>query len=341
MKIYSIQYLRGLAALLVVLAHSILHPLTQPNFEVVRIGAFGVAMFFVISGFIMVTISGAGPFDRGDFYVRRIARVVPLYWCATLAVAAIATIAPNLFKNTQVSLHQLILSLLFIPHYRPNHEIAPLLKLGWTLNLEMFFYACFGLLSPLRAGNRVALLGILFIALAIIGQTIPLTGAILRAYTMFDMVSFTIGMGIGWLNLKGWTLPGGRGWLALNLAVATALIALGFAVAFNQPPTPLVTALLAGGSAGLVLFGLGVERHLPRWRIPTLLGNASYSLYLIHIYFVGAVIAIVGRLAPGLPFPILVAIALVSGVSGGIATYLMVEKPLLALFRRKTRRAAA
>lgn len=334
MKIYSVQYLRGLAAVLVLLAHSILHPLAYPVFEVVRIGAFGVAMFFVISGFIMVTISGDGAFNRLDFYSRRIARVVPLYWTATFAVAIAAYVAPALFRNTEVTLRQLILSLLFIPHYRPNHEIVPLLKLGWTLNLEMFFYACFGLLAPLRARSRVALLSIFFVGLAIIGLTVPLTNAILRAYTMFDLVSFSIGMGVGFANLKGWTPAGSRRGQAVALALAVALLALGFGVAFNLRPTPLVTALLAGGSAALLMFGLGVERHLRHWRFATLLGDASYSLYLIHMYFVGTAVAVVHRLAPTLPLPAIVVIGVVSGLAGGIATHLLVEKPLMVLFRR-------
>lgn len=343
MKIYSIQYLRGLAALLVLLAHSILHPLTQPAFEVVRIGAFGVAMFFVISGFIMVTISGDGAFDRLGFYTRRIARVVPLYWTATFAIALVAWVAPGLFKNTEVSLRQLILSLLFIPHYRPNGEIVPLLKLGWTLNLEMFFYACFGLLAPLGAIRRVVILTLLFVGLAIVGMTVPLTSAILRAYTMFDLVSFTIGMWIGIVNLKGWTPSASRAgpMSMLTLALAVLLLGLGFGVSFDLPPTPVVTALLATGSAALLLFGLGVEKRLRHWRLAALMGDASYSLYLIHMYFVGASVVVVHKIVPNLPLPLLVLIAVASGIAGGIATHLMVEKPLIRLFRRPRAAPAA
>jgi peptidoglycan/LPS O-acetylase OafA/YrhL len=51
-KINSVQYLRGLAAIIVLIAHSILHPLKIHNTDVQRFASLGVLMSFVISGFI-------------------------------------------------------------------------------------------------------------------------------------------------------------------------------------------------------------------------------------------------------------------------------------------------
>ena len=66
-KLYSVQYLRGLAAVLVVIAHASAHPLLAPTYLQLRLGQFGVYLFFVISGFIMVAISGAGKFSALEF----------------------------------------------------------------------------------------------------------------------------------------------------------------------------------------------------------------------------------------------------------------------------------
>src|SRR5262245_32108194 len=86
-SLLSIQILRGLAALGVVLAHI---------FPGAAIGAAGVDLFFVISGFIMVYASDR-LFGRRDapriFFLRRLARVVPLYWAVTAVLIAYPLLA--------------------------------------------------------------------------------------------------------------------------------------------------------------------------------------------------------------------------------------------------------
>ena len=76
----SIQILRGVAAGLVVIAHVIEHADWVSGDPVLITGRFGVDIFFVISGFIITYITGDGPFDPKVFAIRRIFRVVPLYW---------------------------------------------------------------------------------------------------------------------------------------------------------------------------------------------------------------------------------------------------------------------
>ena len=93
--LYSIQVLRGVAALFVVVLHAYVHLEARslipevPSF--VNSGRAGVDIFFVISGFIMVYISGNKFGKKGvalDFLVKRIIRVVPIYWVYTLLMAA-------------------------------------------------------------------------------------------------------------------------------------------------------------------------------------------------------------------------------------------------------------
>ena len=97
----------------------------------------------MISGFIMVlTSSNAAP---RDFAVRRIIRIVPLYWTLTGALMLLALWKPEAFRATAASLEYLVKSLLFIPYPNPGQggQLFPLLVPGWSLNLEMFFYAVF------------------------------------------------------------------------------------------------------------------------------------------------------------------------------------------------------
>src|SRR4051812_15929191 len=87
--LYSLQSLRALAAIAVAIAHL---PRLHPATPLADYGAVGVDLFFVISGFIMVYTT-AGSFGRPGaplvFLAKRIARIVPTYWIATAAAAAL------------------------------------------------------------------------------------------------------------------------------------------------------------------------------------------------------------------------------------------------------------
>src|SRR5690606_15744092 len=91
-KIVTVQYLRGLAALLVLASHALLYPLVSQPLVYGRLGWLGVILFFVISGFIMVTVTESGRFDPIGFMRRRVQRIVPLYWAFTLVAAALALV---------------------------------------------------------------------------------------------------------------------------------------------------------------------------------------------------------------------------------------------------------
>ena len=112
----------------------------------------------MISGLIMWTIGARRPPTPKEFLLRRVIRVVPLYWFVTLALAGTWLVLPNLLPNLSPTPSDVLLSLFFIPHYDPTGQIVPLLVPGWTLNYEAFFYVVFAatLLTPLA--NRLWLL---------------------------------------------------------------------------------------------------------------------------------------------------------------------------------------
>ena len=152
----SIHYLRGLAALLVVFHHGVLQfPGLRDRYAHFEFGQAGVDIFFVISGFVIYLASIEGRIRPGEFVKRRIVRIVPLYWVATLALVAAAVCAPQLFATTVVTPQNVGQSLLFIPSYSAAFpdQIWPVLVPGWSLNYEMFFYGLFalGLMSGARA----------------------------------------------------------------------------------------------------------------------------------------------------------------------------------------------
>jgi len=122
--LYSIQYLRALAAC------SVIFPHTSWTGQVG--GQQGVDVFFVISGFIMMFVSTRES-EPIEFIRSRAIRIIPLYWLATLATALIST--PG-WRHS-------LLSALFVPHIDPNGGMYPVVLQGWTLVYEVFFYLIF------------------------------------------------------------------------------------------------------------------------------------------------------------------------------------------------------
>ena len=114
-QLLSIQYLRAIAALSVLVTHSLQWPLPEMNMYLLKTGRLGVEVFFVISSFIITTIAGDGPFHPRVFLSRRAHRIVPTYWAATLLTAALAIALPNQFRTTIPTFEGLLKSMLFIP----------------------------------------------------------------------------------------------------------------------------------------------------------------------------------------------------------------------------------
>jgi exopolysaccharide production protein ExoZ len=336
-KLYSIQYLRGSAALLVVIAHASAHPLGAPEWWQLRLGQFGVYLFFVISGFIMVAISGDGPFSPLTFLRRRAVRVVPLYWLFTTLTAGLALALPSLFKSTVFTPEHYLQSLLFIPHEAPGRGgTSPILSLGWTLNYEAFFYLAFALLAFLTATRRVVVLSVAFVAIYVAGAAMQPADPALQFYTNAAVLAFAAGGWIGLAHLKGgiqrlpeWSVP----------AIAIAGLAA-FVVAFGLDQTAGETEAsfigLVALAVALVTLGLCQERSLPRSAALELLGDASYATYLVHMFVIGALTGIGARLlAPGdVGYAATVSAAIAISLVVGIVVHRFIELPMLGWFRR-------
>ncbi len=319
-RLHGIQYLRALAALAVVVFHAAER--TGGHFA---IGAAGVDVFFVISGFIMWVLSQRKPTTPARFLRDRVERIAPIYWIATGVMVAGAL--AGLFPNMKLTLGHVLGSLFFVPHRSPsNGEIWPVLVQGWTLNYEMFFYAVFALCLLLPSRMRLAALASVFTGLAGLGLIRSSGNPFAATYTDPIILEFLIGAFIGKLWLEG-RIP--------SPAIGTALVIvalLGFAfvgvtyigfgpLAFG----PLAAALLIGM---LALEKSGAVRHV---RPLAYLGDGSYSIYLWHTM----AISVVAKLAPmlGIPAAPAMLLAVAAGVAVGVGAYEMLEKPIGAAFK--------
>lgn len=345
-KLYSVQYLRACAALLVLVAHSFSYQIGTDRLIIPISGHAGVVLFFIISGFIMVYISGKGPFHAPTFLKRRAIRIVPLYWLFTSVAALAAALMPNLFQTTVFTWSHFFQSLFFIVHEAPEKGGAsPLLSLGWTLNYEVYFYILFALAAFLAVTSRALVLTVFFVAMWVAGLLTAPADPVLQFYLGANPLAFVVGMWIGWLHLNGRLTYDARRARILGFAALAGAV-----LAFVDDGTLLLVQISFAGqvvwAAGLLLLGLILEPKLKHWRLLEQLGDASYSLYLSHIFVIGVVVFLARRIIGSEGTLTVILIAMASIVAACIASLLihgLIEKPMLRALsgKRKPGKAMA
>lgn len=365
-KLYSIQALRGIAALAVFLCHVMAieeahseraHKLTDLWIN----GAHGVDLFFVISGFIMVWVAGElrrGLSQAGDFLFSRATRIYPLWWLFAIAMVIFFwTMKGTLYDAPRVdaaglnSTVHLFHSFILWP--QPEH---PVLGVGWTLVHEMYFYIAFAVLIMLLPA-RMRLYGILaWSAIVVVGALAGLSdnfaGNLVELAFYPMTLQFTAGALVGYAIKAGWrsfalpcALIGGLGvlipFLNLDLEPMKALMAALGHQDFTAMDPVWRRTLFYGLPVALLIYGLvalelehGLGRRIPK--VMVALGDWSYSLYLCHTLTISAI----GRVTYTLfdPGPIVTPVYLVLVTVGTITvsalTYRWFERPSIRFFRR-------
>jgi exopolysaccharide production protein ExoZ len=269
----NLQGLRAVAALGVVVFHFGLMPPTKLPF---RIGASGVDIFFVLSGFI---IAHSSTRSARHFLARRFIRVLPAYWIATV-IAALFTLQNMDFSGAS---EWLVQSLFYLPH--PDGR-PPLIFVAWTLVYELVFYLLYWL--ALRAGRRDAPL--LCLALLVMFALVHLPG-VLGPWPL--LLEFGMGIAI-YLVVERYEVPQFvPSWAGLLLAAAGAalLVTLPRMMGYNPDDYQSVGRVVCWGlPAAIIVLGLVLAEHRGfaiRSRLILLLGAASYAIYLLHPIAVG------------------------------------------------------
>lgn len=315
-EVVSIQQLRGLAAMLVVFEHANASTgwLFAP-FSNMRFGTAGVDIFFVISGFIMYV---AARRERvGEFLVKRAIRVIPLYWIATLLLVALRM--PH-FGETDLTVVTVTKSLLFVP-YRADPaqaQIFPVLVPGWSLNIEMFFYALFAAGLTMRRPAWFSAIAI--VAAVAIGSAVKPVDAIPFTYTRAILLEFVIGLALAWAYKNGRLAQ----WMGIALPIGALLI-----LSSDYSPINAAVARALGGIC-MVVGALAFEVHgvWAKMRLATMIGDASYSIYLFH----DLVLMPLRKVMPHVPlngwpqYLLFMAATYLSVIAVGYAIFRLVEK---------------
>ena len=356
-KLASIQALRAVAALMVLLYHlgntsafgwtTADGSLQSLGAIISAIGPAGVDLFFVISGVVMVFTC----YDRfgsaqesARFLWRRAARVYPLYWVVTLGVLVLAWLRPDLATRDKFAWPTIVKSLLLWPQRE-----YPVVAVGWTLSYEMFFYLVFAALLLLP--RRLLRPSLALWAASIIGlfawHTTPAMKASPEAHLALPLyasplaLEFIAGCSIA-LFVRGGATARARTSLVLGLA---GLVVAGGYIGGHWPAEAhygLVRAAVFGGSSACIVYGaITLELQGRASPSPALVfwGDASYAMYLTHMYVLWLIAAAFSTAAAG---PIEVAFRTLAGIAACAAfsaiCHLGIERPLNSMLQASRRR---
>ena len=329
----SLQILRAIAAISVVYSHVAVAP---------KFGAFGVDIFFVISGFVMALVIANGESPRA-FAIGRLARIVPLYWIMTTCILLVIVAKPTLFTNTTATIANYVRSMLFIPYFKENGEMFPLLFVGWSLNYEMLFYLCIWISIVVARGIYA-----------------PLTLALLGAIYFFGLGSENSLVhsffGSDYLFEFAFGLVAYQAYSRINFASlgVVSLLALSFAsysfMAYVQSNDFAVIRPLAYGIPSVVLLisftaleKVHFSKQISLINFLASLGDDSYAIYLSHVYVVEGTRRILFQkfhfINPYTPWGVLSIIG-VSLIAGHII-YIVFDRPISKQLKKTLLRATS
>ncbi len=336
--IVSLQYLRAVAALMVVAFHvseKLGRMAGTDGSAAFAAGLAGVDIFFIVSGFIMLATTQGKDISPADFARKRFERIVPLYWLLTSLVLLVVMVRPELLSTATFDGAHTAASYLFVPWPHPALDAhLPLLVPGWTLNYEMAFYALFAASLLLPARSRVpGLVAVLSLA-AFAGLFVP-AGTIAAFYTDPIILEFAAGLLLASVWRRG---------LPMNRTPALFLAGLGFLGLYFGSGSDLPRIVWAGIPALMIVAGVvyaeGAKDQRPM-RLPMLLGDASYSIYLSHVIVLPVLAkawSAAGLGVSGMQGPAFLALALTASALAGAALYGAVERPLMRYFAARRRR---
>ena len=323
---FSIQFLRGIAALMVVLTH-IAHKGQQygtGSLNWFHVGGNGVDLFFIISGFIMCVTTHNKKITLLNFLLHRVIRIIPLYWVLSLAALIVFLIAPQMV-NSSGGKTGIIQSFFLIPD-----GVKFLIQNGWTLSYEFYYYLIFAVFIFLTDVRSMRYLGVslTILLLSVIGLILqPVTP--LPAFLFSNMLlEFMLGV-LGFVIISNVKL----GQVSACLMIVLGLSWVTYNNLYGAPELPFGKVVTSGLPMFLIFLGsLTLEPWFATsrgWLVGAFaqVGNSSYSLYLIHPFVLSPVALILKKL--GVLSPGLFTAALLSGsVICGLLTYRLIEKPL-------------
>lgn len=293
------------------------------------IGSYAVYIFFVLSGFAMTWVydeEETDGFPVRSFYVARLARILPMWWLATIATFV------AYYDGGRWG--RLLENLTFMSALTPTGDIA---LGGWSIEVEVVFYLLFpALVTIVRTPRAMAalFLGALAIRFAYMpgtwreGQLLP--DRVYHLTMPSFLVFFAGGMVAARVRRSAGSLPNGTALGLAGAAIVAAVLSFSWVSVRQLLGGPLSLGLILGCvlAVGLVSCAPNPRARAVRWVCATL-GAVSYGTYLLH----PLVFLVVDKL--GLPAPLTIATTVAGTLVAAWFTYRWFERPAGVWLRRR------
>ena len=333
-KIDSIQVFRGIAALAVVGHHAVqstgafIGEMPSWIHNTIGRGLYGVDFFFVLSGFIIMFIhqhDNKTLSNAKHYAAKRFMRVFPVYWCVAIPLAIAYYVMSGLSASGGREISFLSSAFLL-----PSSGV-PTLSVAWTLIHEVMFYAFFLVFfysTRVFTVFIIAWLGTILMV-NIFGDA-P-TGASRYVFSLLN-IEFILGM-LAAKALK--FIPNSK--IAGGLVISGVILGTASIYAINIGLPGALRLIFALGMAMLIIGAATLERfHQFSWPyLLILLGNASYSIYLIHNPALSITQRVLGKMDTGWALGLVAGIVLTT--IAGVIFHLIVEKAIVNMGQRVIR----
>ncbi|MFN8348217.1 MAG: acyltransferase [Spirosomataceae bacterium] len=328
-RLATLDTFRGIAALAVVLFHLMLHQAEAP-FQL-GWGATGVDLFFIISGFVIfLTLNKTT--SALDFVMARFSRLYPVYWTA-VTLTAVFMVVGSWLGYSQLSWGEYLANMTMFQHY---FNVRDLDGSYWTLIVEMLFYGLMLLAFVSKQLDRLEWYGLgLVIGQLLVHSWLRVSAPSVynTVQTIFPLINHFQLFWAGILFYKMYT-QGYDKWRVAGVVSAYAVTLFLYDKTGRSSLFLSFSEYVVTGIVYFTLFFLFISRRL-EWinnRVTVYLGTISYSLYVIHHYFMVGVITIL-RDKFGWSFIAAGVIALTSAfILATLITY-FIEKPSLYYLR--------
>jgi exopolysaccharide production protein ExoZ len=344
-QIDGLQILRAVAVFLVAWLHGGQSLDGWRVTELPHFGAFGIDIFFVISGFIMSSVilrTRSAPGGAWAFLKRRLIRIFPIYWVFAMLLSIRLIHGHGFFSQNYFP------SFLLLPGLYPRYPL--ILGFSWTMIFEMFFYYMLAAILLVTVKWAVPLSIALFGAMVLLGKTAGVSNPTWITFTSPILLEFVFGSIVAIFFIR----------FGQRRRLGIAMLLFGVAVSLYMRAHPQ-----QGGAAGIdmVLSSAGAIRRVLTWgigavlivsgvvfwspttqnlpaKVAVALGNASYSAYLasqILIEFGARFIMKFGGRSNLEKEALLQLLLVVTVFVGGWFSYLFVERPMILWLNAKAR----
>jgi peptidoglycan/LPS O-acetylase OafA/YrhL len=331
----SVQAMRALSVFAVVLFHVAMRQrqdFPQSDLRLAYplslIGHCGVDLFFIISGFIIATVNWRN-FGKlaaiKEYAMKRLIRIFPIYWLTSVPLLLIGL-------PVRLDWKSMLGALALLPHYAARINIV-----AWSLSYEILFYASFAVALVFPARFLPFWVGLWFCL--IVGDGL-FPGAFTHASIVQDFLrplnlEFVLGLGIAILVRKNLLFKKPKLVLLIGIAGLAAAMALKH---FGPNPYPeydgRMRAMLFGIPCALLLYAAIIFESFGKFvypRLVLLIGDASYSIYLVHFGLIQLLMLNPVATHLGKAYQLLLwEMFVVAAVLGtGVFVHLKLEKPIM------------